>query len=273
MTDERRARILAIAQELEDQGLEATNSAVYSRALGHRGDVVLAMKARRAERNGGNVAVLEEEEAEEATPTVSEMEEDLQQLVNSYDAWHLALERLWEIEQEGPLSEQHFARKQWLEYNMVQNLQAQAKVQPLLDAARLKEAVYGAGERHDALIPEVMSQAEAVVAALATLTEALTALAAGFEAQSDLFFGFRSRDGQQYFSVIGGQDELMNFMSQLFPSDYRGQDAARLLLTNPVTQGRAQEALTNCPRLHAISPRVLDRYLETMEGYSNGSNS
>src|SRR4029434_7393843 len=127
MTPERRARILAIAQELEDQGLEATNSAVYSRALGHRGDVVLAMKARRAERNGGNVAVLEEE-AEEAAPTVSEMEEDLAQLTISYDAWHLALERLWEIEQEGPLSEAHFARKQWLEYNMLQNLQAQEKV-------------------------------------------------------------------------------------------------------------------------------------------------
>jgi hypothetical protein len=64
MTPERRERILQIAEELENEGLEATNSAVYSRALGHRGDVVQTMKARRALLNGG-VAVLELEEAPE----------------------------------------------------------------------------------------------------------------------------------------------------------------------------------------------------------------
>ena len=36
MTPERRERILAIADELEAQGLPATNSSVYARALGHR---------------------------------------------------------------------------------------------------------------------------------------------------------------------------------------------------------------------------------------------
>jgi hypothetical protein len=40
--------------------------------------------------------------------------EDLRQLEASYEAWHLALERLWEIEQDGPLSEANFSRKQFL---------------------------------------------------------------------------------------------------------------------------------------------------------------
>ena len=66
MTEERRQRILAIAEELEAQGLPATNSAVYG-ALGHRGHVVAVMKERRAQQAGG-VAVAEEEEDEpEAT--------------------------------------------------------------------------------------------------------------------------------------------------------------------------------------------------------------
>jgi hypothetical protein len=131
MTDERRQRILQIADELESQGLVATNSTVYARALGHRGHVVSLLKQRRAERAAaGGVAVLvteaEDDELEDdelaATPAAT-MKEDLEQLVNSYESWHLALERLWEIEQDGPLSEANFSRKQWLEYQMVQNLQ------------------------------------------------------------------------------------------------------------------------------------------------------
>src|SRR5262245_34156642 len=107
MTPEREARILQIADELEEQGLIATNSAVYARALGHRGDVTQVMKARRASRGEGNVALLEEDEPEpEILPTAEELQEDLVQLEQSYDTWHLALERLWDIEQEGPLSEQ-----------------------------------------------------------------------------------------------------------------------------------------------------------------------
>ena len=66
MTDERRQRILAIAEELESQGLLATNSSVYARALGHRGHVVQVMKARRAARaEAGGVAVAEEERGRE----------------------------------------------------------------------------------------------------------------------------------------------------------------------------------------------------------------
>jgi hypothetical protein len=59
---------LQIADQIEAEGLEATNSLVYSRALGHRGDVVVVMKSRRAEKNGGTVAVLEAEEEELPAP-------------------------------------------------------------------------------------------------------------------------------------------------------------------------------------------------------------
>jgi hypothetical protein len=114
VTDERRARIIQIADDLEAEGLEATNSAVYSRALGHRGDVVQVMKQRRAERGNGNGAVALLEDDVIPPPTASELKEDLAQLEQSYDAWHLALERLWEIERKGPLSEQNFSHKQWL---------------------------------------------------------------------------------------------------------------------------------------------------------------
>jgi hypothetical protein len=115
VTDERRTRILQIADELEAEGLPATNSAVYSRALGHRGHVVQVMRDRRAARveAGGTVAVEEEDESdEEMEPSSAVLQEDLDQLVHSYDAWHLALERLWQIEQDGPLSEANYSRKQ-----------------------------------------------------------------------------------------------------------------------------------------------------------------
>ena len=48
MTDERKASILQIADELESQGLTATNSAVYARALGHRGHVVQTLRRQRS---------------------------------------------------------------------------------------------------------------------------------------------------------------------------------------------------------------------------------
>ena len=135
MTPERRERILQIANDLESQGLPATNSAVYARALGHRGHVVAVMKQRRAggARAGGVVVAddPEDDEPEEETETpAATLQQDLKEFESSYDAWHLALEKLWQIEQDGPLSEANFARKQWLEYQMVQNLQAQEQLRP-----------------------------------------------------------------------------------------------------------------------------------------------
>jgi hypothetical protein len=145
---ERRQRILDIADELEAQGMPATNSAVYARALGHRGDVTAVMQERRALRNSG-VAVIEgeteEPEGEEMPePTASEMQEDLQQLESAYAAWHASLEQLWAIEQDGPLSEQQFGLARWLEYQLTENLKQQERLRPLLEQARLTEAVRAA---------------------------------------------------------------------------------------------------------------------------------
>src|SRR4029453_11579183 len=86
--------------------------------------------------------------------------EDLAQLAHSYDAWHLALERLWEIEQDGPLSEANFARKQWLQYQMVQNLQTQERLRPQLEAAKVRDAVRAAQLQHDARLEEARALAE-----------------------------------------------------------------------------------------------------------------
>jgi hypothetical protein len=98
MTDERRQRILQIAEELEAAGEVATNSSVYARALGHRGHVVQVMKERRAA--AGGVAVAEAEDEDEPvddsteTPAVV-LAEDLRQLEAAYESWHLALEQIW----------------------------------------------------------------------------------------------------------------------------------------------------------------------------------
>jgi len=224
------------------------------------------MKARRAER-GGDVAVLEDEEPEDAVETpAAALEEDLHQLESAYASWHVALERLWELEAEGPLSIEAFTRKQWLEYQMVQNLKTQEQLRPQLAAARLRERVFAAQAQHDALVPLVVAQAEAVVQALAQLTDALQALRGGFTAQVDGFFPFRDVHGHQAIDVADGDATLVQFLQGLFPGDFRANELVHLLRGNPLTVGRAQDALEACPRCHVFPPRVLQRYLATMEG-------
>src|SRR4029453_3779600 len=98
MTNERRARILEVADELEAQGLPATNSAVYARVMGHRGHAVQTLKPRTA--GGAGAGGGGEAEGMPETPA-AELQEDLQQLEHAYESWHLALERLWELEQDG----------------------------------------------------------------------------------------------------------------------------------------------------------------------------
>jgi hypothetical protein len=265
MTDERRERILQVAADLEAEGLEATNSAVYSRALGHRGDVVQVMKARRAERGGSAVAVAEDDEPEDAveTPAVV-LAEDLTQLESAYEGWHLALEQIWQQEQDGPLDLASFSRKSWLEYQMVQNLQAQERLRPQLEQARTREAVRSAQATHDALVPTVMAQAEAVIDALATLTEALAALREGFGAQVDGLVPFRDAHGHQAIDVSDGPTYVTQFLQLLFPADFRAKELVDLLMINPVTVGRAQDAMQSSARLQAFPERVITRYLEGM---------
>jgi hypothetical protein len=276
MTPERRQRILEIADQVEAEGLEATNSLVYSRALGHRGDVVQVMKSRRAEQgNGGNVAVVDLPEDDDSTaPTVDELAEDLEQLVHSYDAWHLALERLWEIEQEGPLSEANFARKQWLEYQMVQNLQAQARVQPLLDAARLTAQVEEARLAHDARLEEARVLAEQALQAVATVHDLFEDLGELFADQVDGFFAPRDRHGHQAFDVVDGPLYALQLFQQFFGADPRARDAFDLIVRSPLTIGMMKQALANCPRLQPFSQTAIATYLtQQTEGETHVSNT
>jgi hypothetical protein len=278
MTDERRQRILAIADELESQGLVATNSAVYSRALGHRGHVVQVMKARRAARlEAGGVLVAEEEDevdGESSWPSAAVLQEDLDQLVHSYDAWHLALERLWEIEHDGPLSEASYSRKQWLEYQMVQNLQTQERLRPLLDQARIREAVHAAQAQHDVHLEEARALAEDMLQAVATLHDRLDDLSELFTEMVDGFFKFRDRRGHQAFDVESGYDQVRQLFEAFFPSDFRAKDAYVMLMQVPPTIGRLRAALESCPRLKPFSETAITSYLSQHqpEGSTNGSH-
>jgi hypothetical protein len=156
MSPERRQRILDVAAELEAAGQVATNSAVYSRVHGHRGHVVQTLKQRRAERAAqGGVLMAEEEEDNEpeddmtATPAAV-LAEDLEQLASAYDGYHLALEKLWDLEAEGVWDENISHRQTFLAKTLVKNLHEQERVRAELDRARIrgcigkKEATYAA---------------------------------------------------------------------------------------------------------------------------------
>ena len=230
MSPERRERIVQIADELEQQGLPATNSAVYARALGYRGHVVQVMKERRAERAAaGGVAVIEEPEEEDDGPDeptetlAATIQEDLKELESSYDAWHLALERLWEVERDGPLSEANFARKSWLEYQMTSNIRTQEQLRPQLAQARMREALAAAQAQHDAGIEAARTLAEQALMAVATLHDLWEDLAEAFSAQVDLFYQFRDRHGMQAFDVESGRTYALQLFSAFFPNDPRAK--------------------------------------------------
>jgi hypothetical protein len=279
MTPERKQRILAIADELEAQGLPATNSSVYSRVLGHRGHVVAVMRDRRQQAaQAGGVTVMdipdEDEEGEEREPSAAVLQEDLDQLVHSYDAWHLALERLWEIEQDGPLSEANFSRKQWLEYQMVQNLQTQERLRPQLDQALIREAVYAAQEQHDTRLDEARAKAEAFLQAVATVAHLGEDLADEFTAMVDAFFPFRDRRGHQAFDVRSGPEYASELFQAFFANDYRAKDAFELLMGTPLTIGRLRAALDGSPRLKPFSATAMAQYLAQQgEGTPHGTTS
>jgi hypothetical protein len=272
MTDERRQRILQVADELEAEGLEATNSAVYSRALGHRGDVVTVMKARRAERgNGGTVAVADDDDDEIPQPTASELEEDLRQLESSYESLHVSLERIWALDNEGGLDEATFTRKLWLENTLTKNLQQQEALRPQLELAKLTEALATAQQTHDALVPEVLSQAETVIEILAELGAAVQAFVHTVETQTAQFFPFRDRRGHQAFDLRSGRQEAVDLLQRAYPVDFRASDLVNLLLDAPLRVGQADDALESSPRFQPFSPRALERYLATLtpEGVSS----
>ena len=280
MTEERRQRILAVAAELEAQGLAATNSAVYARVLGHRQHTVAVMKARRAERAAaGGVAVMEADEAPETETPAAEVAEDLQQLEHAYEAWHASLEQLWAVELDGPLSEAQFSRKSWLEYQMVQNLRAQEQLRPQLDQARIREAVHAAQAQHDAPLAEVRALAEQALHAVAAVAHAFEDLSEGFARQVDAFFPFRDLRGHQAFDVADGPTYALQLFQQFYGGDPRARDAYLLIASASPTMGQLRAALEACPRLQPFSPRAIATYLESLdastphrEGTSNGSH-
>jgi hypothetical protein len=274
VTEERRQRILEVAAELEAQGQVATNSAVYSLVMGHRGHVVQVLKERRAQARASGVAVAEDDEEEEtAEIPAATLTEDLRQLEAAYDAWHLALERLWAIEQEGPLSEAHLSRKTWLEYQMVQNIQTQERLRPQLERAQIREALHAAQAQHDAGIPRARTLAEQALQAVATLHDLFEDLAEVFQAQVEAFFPFRTPRGLQAFDVLSGHDYALQLLSAFFPNDPRAREAFLLLVDTKLTMGMLRQALDACPRLMPFSPTAITSYLNTMtEGTSNGSH-
>jgi len=278
MTDERRARILEVAEALEAQGQVASNNAVYAYVMGHRGHVVEVLKARRAQQaaqTGGVVVVEDEDEDEDATTSAAAtLAEDLRQLESSYEAWHLALERLWEIEQDGPLSEAQYGRRSWLEYQMVQNLRTKERLEGELAVAQVTEAVLAAQQHHDAAIPQSQALVDQTLRHVALLAADLATLAAAFAAQVDPFFPFRDARGMQAFDVPDGATEVLRLLSVFFPSDPRAAVLVQLLLGHPPTEGQRQDAVASCPRLKPFPVTLIRQYLQHhTEGLTHDSHS
>jgi hypothetical protein len=240
--------------------------------MGHRGHIVRVMKERRA-LLGGGVALATDEDEEETTETpAAELQEDLAQLEHSYESWHLALERLWEIEQDGPLSEANYSRKQWLEYQMVQNLQTQERLRGALETATIREAVHAAQQQHDARLEEARALAEQALQAVATLHDLFEDLAEVFGAQVDAFFPFRDGRGHQAFDVADGPLYALQLFQQFFGGDPRARDAFDLIVRTHLTVGMLKQALAECPRLKPFSQTAIDTYLQQQqtEGSTNG---
>jgi hypothetical protein len=281
MSPERRQRILDVAAELEAEGQVATNAAVYARVHGHRGHVVATLKARRAERAAaGGVLVAEEEddnEPEDETIEIpaSVLAEDLAQLKSAYEGYHLALEKLWDLEAEGVWDENISNRQTFLEKTLVKNLQEQERVRGELERARIREAVFAAQQQHDAGIPEARALAEQFLQAVATVAHLCEDLSEVFSTQVDGWFAFRDTRGHQAFDVADGPTYAAQLFAQFFGGDPRARDAFALVMHTRLTVGMMKQALAACPRLQPFSPRAIESYLQqqSREGTANGSHS
>ena len=146
---------------------------------------------------------------------------------------------------------------------MVQNIQAQERLRPLLEQAQLTDAVLAAQAVHDAGLSQ--AQAEYAVQILGTLAQVWRVLIAHFEHQQDGFFAPRDARGHQAFPVDGGRQDARRLFEACFPGDYRGKEAFELLIENASTEGAAQQALANCLRLQPFSERAISTYLATLE--------
>jgi hypothetical protein len=273
MTEERRLRILQIAEELEAEGLKASNSAVYARALGHRGYVVAVMKERRSSQAGG---VAEPEDEELPEPSAAELAEDLHALDQEYQGLHASLEQVWVLEKEGTVDLPTWKRGRWLEDQLTKNLQAQEQLRAALDTAQVKEAVLAAQAQHDAGLEEARQLAEHALHAVATMHDLFEDLAEVFGAQVDSFFKFRDLRGMQAFDVQSGRDYARRLFEAFFNGDPRSRDAFGLIMDTHLTVGMLRQALDNCVRLQPFSTTAIATYLrqqQSTEGHSNGNHS
>jgi hypothetical protein len=281
VTDERRQRILQVAAELEAQGLPASNSRVYAICMGHRGHIVQTLKARRAAlaAAGGMTAVDipdedDEPEDEEAETPARVLAEDLRQLEAAYEGFHVALEKLWDLEREGVWDENISSRQTYLEKTLTKNLQQQERLRLQLDAALIREAVYAAQAQHDTRVAEVQAKAEAFLQAVAHVAQLGEDLADTFQQQIDAFEVFRDRHGRQAFDVQSGFDTARQLFEAFYPSDFRARDTFYLLVSRPPTIGQLRAALAACPRLQPFSERAIASYLNQHqpEGTAHGQH-
>jgi hypothetical protein len=133
-----------------------------------------------------------------------------------------------------------------------------------LPLAALTEGTAAARQQHDDGIPQSYALAERALQATAHLAALLAALADAFQQQVDKFHVFRDVRGQQAFPVEDGRTYARQLFAAYFPQDPRATEAFELLLSNPPTHGRYEEALASSPRFRPFSTIVIQSYLKTM---------
>lgn len=248
-------------RQLDAAGERVTQNAIERIVGGKHARVRACWQWLQAQRSP--VAVAEAPEPSHS-PTAEALQDDLRQLETQYEAWHLALERLWELDQKAPLDEQREIRQVSLERLLTKNLQRQEELRLALEVARLKEEAEAAVLVYDSAIDAAQVLAEATLRAVSQLAQVLAAFVQHLEVQGDALALIRSHDGHQQFPISGGLEEVVNFVGRAFPSDHRAVDMVRLLLSNPPTQGRGEAALSECPRLFPFPPRLVERYIASL---------
>jgi hypothetical protein len=229
------------------------------------------MKARRAERGGGSVAVLDDEDDEEegAGLTVQKLREDLANMVQAYEGWHAAWDTLVQIEREGPLGSDLRRRKEDLEYWMTWNLTAHQATQKALDLALALEALAVAVAHYDAhcvAVAQLVEEGVRLVGALQAWSRAFVAL---IDEQQRLFGGLTRPNGQPAFDLTGGDMMLQQFLSVLDGGMHLVQFLCNRLIPQ-ITAGAAEQAADYVTGTRPFSRNLIERY---QEEHSHASHS
>jgi hypothetical protein len=284
VTDERKQQIDAAIAAAEARGEKWTNHSI--RAVvpgGGTSDFKAYLKAyRAAQAEASGLAVIDEpeddladDEAPEA-PTAEALTAQLAHCTEQYTVMYATLEHVREVGAAGIGGEHQALRLVGLERALIDNLEAQRRLEAALGFARLREAVTAAQQQHDDGMPASRHLAEQTGQAVVTLAALLDDLADSFGTQADPLVPFRDRRGHQQFDdIVDGCTYALQFFCALFPNDPRADTAGRLLLDSPMTVGRLRAALANHPRLRPFSQTAISTYLSQHqpEGTSNGQHS